>query len=54
MTAYDCHYVDHEGNHRIFCTYAVDVAEARNILEELVGAKLCRITGIVSVDDFDW
>ena len=54
MNAYDCHYYDRNGIHRIFCCYAEDVAKARLTLEELVGKDLCRITGIVKVDGFDW
>ena len=54
MNAYDCHYYDRNGNHRIFCTYAKDVLTARYTLIELVGKDLCRITGIVKVDGFDW
>ena len=54
MNAYDCHYYDRKGNHRIFCTYAKDVLSARHTLIELVGKNLCRITGIVKVDNFDW
>ena len=54
MNAYDCHYYDRKGNHRIFCTYAKDVLTARYTLIELVGKDLCRITGIVKVDGFDW
>lgn len=54
MTAYDVHYYDRKGNHRIFCTYARDVMHARLTTEELVGKDLARITGIVPVDNFDW
>lgn len=54
MNAYDCHYYDRQGNHRIFCTYAKDVLAARHTLIELVGSSLGRITGIVKVDGFDW
>ena len=54
MNAYDCHYYDRNGIHRIFCCYAKDVAQARLTLEELVGTALCRVTGIVKVDGFDW
>ena len=54
LSAYDCHYYDRNGKHRIFCTYAKDVAQARLTLEELVGKDLCRVTGIVRVDGFDW
>ena len=54
QNAYDCHYYDRNGNHRIFCCYAADVAKARLTLEELVGKDLCRVTGIVKVDGFDW
>ena len=55
MNAYDCHYYDRQGNHRIFCCYARDVLHARHTVEELVGKdKLARISGIVRVDNFDW
>ena len=40
MNAYDCHYYDRKGNHRIFCTYAKDVLTARYTLIELVGKDL--------------
>lgn len=53
MNAYDCHYFDRSGNHRIFCCYAHDTANAREMLEELA-TDLCRVTGIVQVDGFDW
>ena len=54
MNAYDCHYYDRFGNHRIFCTYARDVLAARLVLIEMVGKQLGRITRIVRVDGFDW
>jgi hypothetical protein len=54
MTAYDVHYFDREGNHRIFSTYANDAMQARLTTEELVGKDLARISGIVLVDNFDW
>ena len=55
MQAYDIHYYDKQGNHRIFCTYARDVLHARKTTEELVGPQtLARITGIIPVDNFDW
>ena len=54
MNAYDCHYYDKNGKHRIFCCYARDVLHARQELEYLVGNDLGRISGIVKVDNFDW
>ena len=55
MHAYDVHYYDRNGNHRIFSTYARDVLQARQTTEELVGSNtLARITGIIPVDNFDW
>ena len=54
MTAYDIHYFDQKGDHRIFCTCARDVLHARHTVEDLVGKDLARITAIVPVDNFDW
>ena len=54
MNAYDCHYYDKNGRHRIFCCYARDVLHARQELEYLVGNDLGRVSGIVKVDGFDW
>ena len=54
MTAYDVHYYDRKGNHRVFCTYAENVMKARFTAEELIGSSLARITGIIPVDNFDW
>ena len=54
MNAYDCHYYDRNGKHRIFCCYARDILHARQQTEELVGKNLSRITGLVKVDNFDW
>lgn len=54
MNAYDCHYYDRNGNHRIFSCYARDMLHAREQVEELVGSALSRITGLVRVDNFDW
>ena len=54
MTAYDCHYLDRNGNKRIFCTYAEHPLQAKHTLEELVGPDLARVVQILQVADFDW
>lgn len=54
MTAYDCHYMDKQGNKRIFCCYARDVLQAQHTLTELVGDNLARIVRVLAVDNFDW
>lgn len=54
MTAYDCHYMDRNGNKRIFCTYANDTLHAKHTVEELVGPDLARVVRILAVSNFDW
>ena len=54
MYQYDCHYLDKQGNNRIFSCHAKDALQARATVEELCGNDLKRITRLVKLDGFDW
>ena len=53
MNAYDCHYYDRNGNHRIFCCYARGHPPSQTANRGDGWQHLCRITGMVKVDNFD-
>ena len=52
--AYRCTYLDHQGNKRVACFYALDAYNAKLSFEELVGEQSAQLVSILPSTNFDW